>query len=163
MKKIMIFVAALSVSSCAIVGEMDQNEKLYTVGGAGLGALIGYQFGGGAASVIYSGLGATIGGLTGLSYARSMTVSDRWAFDKTASATLDNGQLGQTQGWNNPETGHNGSFTPVRSYKGQGGFTCRDIYVTVNGKQGFHLEKMSACQQPDGAWRFVGGWNGGAS
>ncbi|MCW9035723.1 MAG: RT0821/Lpp0805 family surface protein [Rhodospirillales bacterium] len=163
MKKTILLVAALSVSSCTVVGDMDTDEKYMTIAGTAIGGIIGYQFGDGALRLLSTGVGAAIGGISGLTLARNMTTSDRWAFDKTAAATLDHGPTGQTQGWNNPETGNNGSFTPVRSYKGQGGFTCRDVYITVSGNEGFQLEKMSACQQPDGAWRFVGGWKSGAN
>ncbi len=156
MKKILTLVIALSVSSCSIVGDMDGNEKTLALAGAGVGALVGYQFGGGASRMIYTGLGAALGGVTGLTFARNMTLADSWAFDSAAASTLDNGPNGVTQGWSNPQTGHNGSFTPVRTYAGQGGLPCREIYVTVSGQQGFQLEKLSACQQPDGAWRFVG-------
>jgi len=156
MKKVLVLVAALSVASCAIVGEMDNKQKFVAAASTVAGALIGYQLGGGNAAYLYAAGGAVAGGLFGLSVAQNLDFTDRWSFDKSAANSFDTSPDGITTSWSNPQTGHNGSFTPVNSYKTAQGFTCRDIYLTVNGKSGFQLEKMTACQQPDGAWRFVG-------
>jgi len=55
----------------------------------------------------------------------------------------------------NPDNGHTGAVTPVRTYQASSGGDCREYEttVTVGGK----LERGygTACRQPDGSWHVA--------
>ncbi len=61
--------------------------------------------------------------------------------------------LGETISWNNPESGHSGSVTPVREGRqASSGNACREYKQTivVDGKA--ESAVGTACKQNDGTW-----------
>jgi surface antigen len=69
-----------------------------------------------------------------------------------ALATLPTGQAVQ---WRNPDTGHFGTVTPMRTTTRPDEQYCREFQqtITVSGRteEAFGI----ACRQPDGTWRIV--------
>jgi len=62
--------------------------------------------------------------------------------------------LGDTITWNNPDSGHSGTVTPVRDGTSSSGQYCREFQQTVviggQVEEGYGV----ACRQPDGTWRI---------
>jgi surface antigen len=54
----------------------------------------------------------------------------------------------------NPNSGHSGSTTPIRTYEASGG-PCREYAtsVVIDGKT--QTAHGTACREPDGTWRIV--------
>jgi len=153
MKKALLVSVCLAVAAC---GQLDQREQLMAGGGALVGGLIGYQFGGGWGSYIMAGLGAAAGGLTGLTVARNLSPADHSFFNRSGSQALNFAPVGQTSSWSNPQNGHNGTFTPNRAFTANTGQNCKEFTATVNGPKGFVIERLTACLQSDGSWQVVG-------
>ena len=68
---------------------------------------------------------------------------------------LETAPSGTAVPWRNPDNGHVGTVTPVRTYQASSGGYCREYEttVTVGGK----LERGygKACWQPDGSWHVA--------
>ncbi len=163
MNKVVPLLLALSLAACsaagtdgtAAPGELGANK---TTGGTVLGAigggLAGAQFGGGsgnlAATAIGTLLGALIGHEVGASLDRADQTSALQAEDRAHTAPV-----GQAVNWNNPDTGHSGTITPVRDGTDSSGNYCREFQqvITVGGQQ--QQAYGTACRQPDGTWKVV--------
>jgi len=152
MKKALLLTACLAVAAC---GQMSQREQMMGGAGALAGGLLGYTIGGGWGSYLLAGVGAAAGGMAGLSIARSMEPSDHSFFNRSGSETLSFAPVGQTNSWTNPQNGHNGTFTPNRAFTSNTGQNCKEFTATVNGREGFVMERLTACLQPDGSWQVV--------
>jgi surface antigen len=73
--------------------------------------------------------------------------------ERTTQASLEHTQTGTTSTWNNPDTGHRGTVTPVDTYRRDDGIYCREFQqtVVVAGEQ--QQAYGTACRQPDGTWK----------
>jgi surface antigen len=71
---------------------------------------------------------------------------------ESQNRALETTPAGQSVAWNNPDSGHSGSVTPIRTYQ-SGGTYCREYQqtVTIGGKQ--EQSYGTACRQPDGSWK----------
>ena len=72
---------------------------------------------------------------------------------KQAQQSLEYGRTGQSAGWQNPDSGNSGSFTPTRTYQQPGGQYCREYQqqIVVGGEK--QTSYGTACRQPDGTWQ----------
>lgn len=141
--------AALAVGCSS---QPTQQETGMVVGGV-LGGILGSQVGHGsgrtAATIVGAVAGAAIGGAIG----RSMDEQDR---AKTAYA-LESSRTGVASTWRNPDTGHQYTVVPTRTYKSTvHPGPCREY--TVDAVVGGRTEKVygTACRQSDGSWKAVG-------
>lgn len=155
MKKrwVILLVPFLALYGCT--STMGPKETAGTViGGAG-GAILGSQFGGGSGRLVGVAIGTLAGSLIGQEIGRSLDRADRLAMENTAQESLEYSRTDYTSTWRNPDTGHSGSFTPVRTYQGPDGRYCREYTQTVmiGGEQ--HRAYGTACRQPDGTWEIV--------
>ena len=147
-------VVAVSLAACQ---SMQDNPKQTggTLLGAGLGALAGSQIGGGKGQLAAVAIGALGGAWLGSEVGKSLDKADRMYAERSAQSALETGRSGQTSSWRNPDSGHAGTFTPVRTYETASGLPCRDYEttVTIDGRQ----ERASgrACRQPDGTWKIA--------
>lgn len=83
--------------------EDDGNSKLFgQLLGAGVGALIGSQVGGGKGKLAAVAVGALAGAWLGGKVAGRLTQSDQQGIAQTTGTALE---TGQTQTWTNPDTG----------------------------------------------------------
>jgi surface antigen len=57
--------------------------------------------------------------------------------------------------WRNPDSGHSGTITPVRTYQTSAGTHCREYQQTVVIGGEKHQGYGTACRQPDGSWKIV--------
>ncbi len=112
--------------------------------GGVLGSEIGRGHGRTAAIIVGTIAGTAVGGAVG----RSMDETDRL---KT-SATLESVRTGVASTWRNPDTGHQYSVTPTKTYDATSG-PCREY--TVDSLIGGKKEAVygTACRQPDGSWK----------
>ena len=148
-----VAVSAFLFAGCAT--EMGQKESAGTlIGGLG-GALIGSQFGGGSGRLVGVGIGTLAGALIGQEIGRSLDRADRLAMENTAHQALEYNRTSQTSTWRNPDSGHSGTVTPIKTYREPSGRYCREYTETVmiGGEQ--HKAYGTACRRPDGQWEIV--------
>ncbi|SMF60792.1 Surface antigen [Tistlia consotensis] len=150
-----LFAGVLAVAGCSQDGSgYGTKQTIGGLGGAALGGLLGSQFGGGTANLAFTALGAVAGGLVGSEVGKGLDKADKLEAQQ-AQAQARTAPINQTITWSNPDTGHSGSYTPVREGYRQDGAYCREFQetVTINNQQ--QKAYGVACQQPDGTWRIV--------
>ena len=127
-----------------------RNEDAGVVLGGAIGGLLGSQIGDGKGQLAATAAGALAGALIGGGVGRSMDELDR----RRQQTVLEQVPTGQTDGWSNPDTGHQYAVTPTRTYETQSGY-CRE-YTTeawIGGRKETVYGK--ACRQPDGSWKTI--------
>ena len=144
-------VALVAVAALVSCTTMSDNPKtaIGGLGGATVGGLIAAAAGGGGAGIAAGVIGgALLGGLVG----NYLDDRDKKMAAESANRALESVPSGQTVSWNNPDSGHSGSVTPVRTYQ-SGGSYCREYQqtVTIDGKP--ERSYGTACRQPDGSWK----------
>jgi len=149
---------ALVIAIPLVACESAQNNPKQTGGalvGAGLGALVGSQLGGGKGKLAAVAVGALAGAWAGSEVGKSLDKADRLYAQRTAQDGLEYAQVGQSKAWANPDSGHSGTFTPTRTFKTADGKNCRAFETTiyVDGKQ--ETGTGQACRQADGTWQIV--------
>ncbi len=146
--------AVLLLAGCA---DMQNNPKqtLGTIGGAGIGALIGSQVGGGKGQLAAVAIGTLAGAWAGSEIGKSLDKADKLYAQRTAQDSLEYNKTSQSSTWRNPDSGHSGTFTPTRTYQTAGGANCREFETTiyVDGRDETGVGR--ACRQPDGSWKIV--------
>ncbi|RVU33841.1 glycine zipper 2TM domain-containing protein [Hwanghaeella grinnelliae] len=150
---IVVAMAASLLTAC----EANQGTK-QTIGGLGgavLGGLLGSQIGGGSGRLVAVGAGAVLGGLVGSSIGKSLDETDKLMMERTTQASLEHVQSGQTSTWSNPDSGHQGTVTPTKTYQEPSGQYCREYQQTVTVGNEQQEAYGTACRQPDGSWKIV--------
>lgn len=149
----LVMAAALLVSCQDIQDNPKQAGG--TLIGAGLGALAGSQVGGGKGQMAAIAIGALGGAYLGGSLGKSLDQADKMYAERTAQNTFEYNRSGVASNWNNPDSGHSGSFTPTRTFNADNGSTCRDYETTiyVGGKQ--ETATGTACRQANGTWNII--------
>ena len=155
MKKGLFLLLILAVTSYGCATPMGPKETGGTVIGGVGGAIIGSQVGGGTGRLVGVAIGTLAGALIGQEVGRSLDRADRLAMENTAQQALEYNETRHSSAWRNPDTGHSGTITPVRTYKEPAGRYCREYTQTVmiGGEQ--HKAYGTACRQPDGTWKIV--------
>ena len=128
-----------------------QKTAIGGLGGAAVGGLIAAAAGGGGTAIAASVIGgALLGGLAG----NLLDERDRRMANDAAQRALETAPSGKPVAWTNPDSGHSGTVTPVRTYESNGRF-CREFQqtVTIGGRPEDSFG--TACRQPDGSWRIV--------
>ena len=147
----------LAVLVCVALAACSQGREKETAGtlvGAGTGALIGSQVGGGKGQLAAIAIGTLMGAWAGNEVGKSLDRADKLAAQRTSQDALEYNKTGQTSTWRNPDSGHSGTVTPVNTYRNDAGRDCREFETTiyVDGKQ--EQGKGTACRQPDGTWQI---------
>ena len=122
------------------------------LGGAVAGGILGDKLGGHAGGIV---AGTLIGGLVGGAIGNVLDQRDRRLAAETAHTTLETAPTGTTSTWVNPDTGHQGSFTPTRTWQDPGGRYCREYQQTIVVAGETQESYGTACRQPDGSWEIV--------
>jgi surface antigen len=79
-----------------------------------------------------------------------------WRRAKAALSTaLDPQGNGALVGWDNPDSGNKGSFTPVGKPFPKGARICRAFLATVDGKGSEHAIQGTACSDKRGEWTIA--------
>ncbi len=141
------------VAGCA--SDRGNKEVGGTLLGAGLGALAGSQIGGGTGQLAAVAVGALAGAWLGGEAGRSLDKADQQYAQRNAQNSLEYNQAGQASAWRNPDSGHEGTFTPTRTYQTADGRNCRDYeqIITVDGRS--ETAAGRACRNPDRTWQIV--------
>jgi surface antigen len=148
-KVVAIAVLIVALTGCA-TGDSTKTA-IGGVGGAAFGGLIAAAAGAGGAGIAAGVIGgALLGGLIG----NMLDERDKKMAAASAHQALETAPSGKPVAWNNPDSGHSGTVTPVRTYQ-SGGTYCREYQqtVTIGGKQ--EQSYGTACRQPDGSWKTV--------
>lgn len=153
-------VATLALSACAQNGEPNSwgwgnKQTVGTGAGAILGGVLGSKVGKGGGQLWATGAGALLGAFAGSEIGKSLDQADM-AYHQQAVEKAYGAPLNQTISWNNPESGHSGSVTPVR--EGRQASTnnlCRQYKQTIviDGKAETAIG--TACQNSDGTWTLA--------
>ena len=145
-----VLVLAVGAAGCASI-EDNPKTAIGGLGGAAAGGLLAAAVGGGGAGIA---AGVILGGLAGGLVGNLLDQRDKQLQAQATQRALETAPSGSSTPWRNPDSGHSGTVTPVRTYQSQGQY-CREYQqtVTIDGKQ----EKGygTACRQPDGAWKIV--------
>lgn len=150
----LVATAALALASCAtLTQQFEENPKavLGAVGGAALGAGIAALAGGNAGVVVGS---AVAGGLVGGIGGHYLDNRDKELAAQAAQRAFESGRTGQATVWNNPDNGHSGSITPVKTYQLASGEYCREYKQTIQVGGEPQQAYGTACRQPDGSWQI---------
>jgi surface antigen len=147
--------AAISLAACTGDYQNAPKQTGGTLVGAAVGGLLGSKIGGGRGQLAAVAAGTLLGGLIGNSVGQSLDRADRAYATRTAHQTLEAAPTGAVAQWSNPDTGHSGTFTPVRTYQTNQGQYCREYQqtVTVGGK--VQSAYGTACRRPDGSWEIM--------
>ena len=139
--------ALLLASGCTTAPTKEQTG---TVVGGLLGGVLGSQVGGGHGQTAATIIGALAGGLIGGAVGRSMSETDKL---KSAQA-LETTRTGEGAQWRNPDTGHQYTVTPTRTYQSADG-PCRDYRMNgvIDGRT--EVIQGTACRQNGGNWRVI--------
>ncbi len=147
----LIALVAILSTGCATI-ESNPKTTIGAVGGGALGGLIAGAAGGNPAAIAASVIGGMlVGGLVG----NLLDERDKRLAAQAEQRALETAPTGKSVAWQNPDNGHSGTVTPVKTYQTAGGSYCREYQTQVNidGKQ--EKAYSTACRQPDGSWKLV--------
>lgn len=153
-------ITLVSVLTCSLLFSSacqqtaGNNSSTGALIGGVTGALAANHIGKGSGKVAATMLGAFAGAVIGSEIGQYMDSLDKQkaneAFTESTKAPV-----GRTITWNNPESGHSGSFKTVRDGTSSNGEYCREYQskVTIGGK----VENAygTACRRPDGSWEII--------
>jgi len=151
---VLMCTAALYLGACESLQNRGNKELVGGASGAVIGGVLGSKVGGGSGQKWATGVGVLLGALAGSEIGRSLDRADKMYMQK-ANQQAHQAPVGETVNWNNPESGHSGSITPVRDGYSSSGRYCREYQQTVmiGGQQ--EQAYGTACQQPDGSWEVI--------
>jgi surface antigen len=153
MRKPLILVLCMLVLN----GCQSTNSERGALLGAVAGGILGNQVGGGSGNDIATVVGFLGGAMIGGSIGTRMDDVDRMKMAQAQHESLENGRSGDQTTWTNPDTGHSGSISPLSTNQTSDGKYCREFQqeVVIGGEteQAFG----TACRQPDGSWKILGG------
>jgi surface antigen len=150
-RQVIVSSSLLLLAASVAAGCAGPKATVGGLGGAAAGGAIGGAVGG-AEGVILGGL---VGGLFGAAVGTALDQRDRELATRTAAYSLEHMPSGRTNTWRNPDTGHRGSFTPLRTYERRGTY-CREFQQTIVIDGQPRRAYGTACRQPDGAWEIQG-------
>ena len=152
-------------------------EAAFTLGGSGLGAYIGSQFGKGSGKTVATLAGAAIGGFAGNNIASMLSKEDQ---QKLSTNTIKTVETGKSQSFHNPNTGissttkvvDNGKKGTASNNNSSGTFrrssqhdmsetssvandTCKTVEQSITLKDGtIKQQNVEMCKGPKG-WKQV--------
>ncbi len=152
-KTLVVLLTAASLAACT--GAPGSKENGGMLVGAALGGLVGSKIGRGSGQLAAVALGALGGAFLGREVGQSLDRADRLYAKQAASRGLEHQSSGATTRWSNPDSGHHGTFTPVRTYQEPTGRYCREYQQTVTVGGQTEQAFGTACRQPDRSWKVV--------
>ena len=162
----MSMILLFSLASCAPTTSYSNHNNGYgggyqpasgtksTIGGlagAATGAIIGSNIGKGKGRYAGIEVGTLLGAVVGHGIGASLDRADQLYLQRTSITTLESNPTGVSSSWTNPDSGHSGTITPIRTYE-QGGRYCREYnqHIQIGGKT--QSGYGTACRMPDGSW-----------
>ncbi len=153
-KSLVIVLVAASLSACNSTHGPKQTGG--TLVGAALGGFMGSKMGRGKGKLAAVAAGTLMGAFLGSKVGKSLDRADQQHAHRAASRGLEHSASGKSTTWANPDSGHHGSFTPVRTYQKSSGRYCREYQQTVTVGGRTEQAYGTACRRPDGSWKIVG-------
>lgn len=153
-------VSMLALGACAQNGTgglwgMGTKQTVGTAGGAVLGGVLGSKVGKGNGQLWATGAGALLGAFVGSEVGKSLDQADM-AYHQQAVERAYSAPINQTVSWNNPESGHSGSVTPIREGRqASTGNICRQYKQTIVIDGRAEEAVGTACQNRDGTWTLA--------
>ena len=143
----------LTATSGCEPGGIASKSNVGGLAGAAGGAWIGSNIGKGKGNIVGIALGTILGGALGYSVGNSLDKADLAYNHKTSQTALETNASGATSEWVNPDSGHRGTITPVKTFTQQGKY-CREFTQTIiiDGKP--NSGHGVACREPDGTWKI---------
>lgn len=126
-----------------------------TIAGAAAGAIAGSNVGKGKGNIAAIAIGTLLGAGLGSEVGASLDRADMAYYNKTSQQALERSPDGKTVTWQNPNTGHYGTVTPVNVYENPNGQYCREYSQTITVGGRTEEAYGRACRQEDGTWRIV--------
>lgn len=157
---VMALMATLSLGACAQPGEqnawgMGNKQTIGALGGAVVGGTLGSKVGKGSGKGWMTGVGTLLGALAGSSIGQSLDQADRM-YASQAWNQAHTAPVGQTVKWNNPESGHYGTYTPIREGRNAStGGVCREYKQSIFVDGQAQTAVGQACQNSDGTWTMI--------
>lgn len=151
-----LIAAAFLLTACSTNPDsMFNKENMGTLGGGAIGAVLGSNVGKGSGNTAAIAVGTLLGAFVGSEIGKSLDQADRM-YANQAYQTAHQSPIGETISWNNPESGNQGSYTPVRDGRTTSGRYCREYEQTViiDGRR--EVGYGTACQSTDGRWEIMG-------
>ena len=150
---IIALVLSLSLGACSSDGKSGASKEDM---GAWLGALtggfIGSHVGKGNGQLWATGAGAALGALAGSNIGKQLDQADL-AYHHQALEDSYSAPLNETIKWENEETGHSGSVTPIREGRREDTDNlCRKYEQTIYVDGEKETAVGVACQNDDGTW-----------
>ena len=144
----------LTLGSCAN-GDYGTKQTVGALAGAGAGGLLGAQIGDGEGRLAATAAGTVLGAFLGNEVGKSLDRADRAYASDAQYQALEYAPAGDQIAWQNPDNGHYGSVTPVRTYQVASGQYCREFQqqAAIGGE--IREVYGTACRQPDGSWQVV--------
>ena len=82
--------------------------------------------------------------------------ADHLALDTALQDALENNASGESESWQNPDTGDGGSVRPIRTFVSASGLPCREYDVATLQGAGSQSWRDVACRDVDGVWKDGG-------
>lgn len=142
------------MTGCTTTDQWGTKQGVGTGVGALAGGLAGSQMGSGSGRLWATGAGVLLGALVGSEVGASLDRADKM-YMASAQQRAYQAPIGETVTWNNPESGHSGTYTPINEGRSTSGRYCREYQQTVyiGGRQ--EQAVGQACQNPDGTWEII--------
>jgi surface antigen len=93
-----------------------------------------------------------LGACTGVSSTSLLTDVDKRLMNEAAQQALESNKVGESRNWKNPDTGHLGTVTPLKTLTAESPRPCRRYQQTLTVAGATRLAHDTACRQPNGAW-----------
>lgn len=159
----MLTISTLALTACqqgvgigqGSTGGLGTKQTIGAATGAVLGGVLGSKVGKGSGAMVGTGVGVLLGTLLGSELGASLDKADM-LYAQQATNRAYSAPVGQAISWNNPESGHSGTVTPVREgINNSTGRTCREYKQTiyVDGRQETGVGQ--ACKNSDGTWSVM--------
>jgi surface antigen len=132
-----------------------RKEHIGGIAGAVGGAWLGSNVGKGKGNIAAIATGTLLGAYLGNQIGASLDRADLAYHEQTSQNSLEKNPDGMAATWQNPNSGHAGSITPVRTYQTANNQYCREYrqVIQIDGRAEEALG--TACRQNDGSWQIV--------
>lgn len=150
MKKwfVMLLAALMSISLIGCASKQEQGAVTGMAVGAALGSAMSRDHHDRPFAIW---LGAVVGSMLGSTVGRYMDEQDQMR----TSMALENNRTHESTSWVNPDSQHQYTVEPTRTYEMAEGTPCREF--TMNASIGGKTEEVygTACRQQDGSWKVI--------
>ena len=154
-KTLIFSTSFLFLNSCQTTLDENPKQTLGSILGAGVGGLLGAQFGEGKGQLAAVAIGALAGTYFGNEIGQSLDRADKMYMDRNAEKSLEMSKSGTTTTWSNPDSGNSGSFKPTSVFKSTSGKNCRDFETTIYVEGKSETATGRACRENDGTWKII--------